>query len=174
MNEFLSLFLHACLLSLLTIGGYATVLPDLHRQLVVERGWLTDAAFAQGVALGQVVPGPNILVMGVLGWLAAGWQGLTACLLGILLPSTLLVWRASRWVRVNQDHPLLRAFQTGSAPLVLGLTLASGWLLARPMLENPRDGLLLLAVVLGSAWRPKGPPLLWLGLGAAWGAFYAA
>ena len=102
--DWLALFLQCCGLSLLTIGGYATVLPDLHRQLVVERGWLGDAAFAQGVALGQVVPGPNILVVGVLGYLGAGWMGLTACLAGILLPSSLLVWRASRWVREQRER----------------------------------------------------------------------
>lgn len=168
--DWLALFLQCCALSLLTIGGYATVLPDLHRQLVVERGWLGDAAFAQGVALGQVVPGPNILVVGVLGYLGAGWMGLTACLAGILLPSSLLVWRASRWVREQREHRLLRAFQLGSAPLVLGLTLASGWLLARPVYEGGPDALLLAAVALGSAWRPKWPPLAWLALGALAGA----
>jgi chromate transporter len=168
-NEFLALFLQCCVLSLLTIGGYATVLPDLQRQLVVERGWLSDAAFAQGVALGQVVPGPNILVVGVLGYLAAGPMGLAACLLGILGPSTLLIWRAGRWVRRHREHPMLRAFQTGSAPLVLGLTLASGWLLARPMLALPSDLLALGAVALGFARWPRSPPLLWLALGATYG-----
>lgn len=157
------------LLSLLSIGGYATVLPDVHRQLVLERGWLDDAGFAQSVALGQSAPGPNIMVIGVLGWMAAGPLGLLACLGGILLPSTLLVWRVSRWARDNGQNPLLRAFQIGTAPLVLGLTLASGWLLARPLLVSERvaGGMLLLGVVAaGSAIRPKWAPLMWIGLGA--------
>ncbi|MBN8504597.1 MAG: chromate transporter [Burkholderiales bacterium] len=169
-TELLSLFLQCCLLSLLTIGGYATVLPDLQRQLVAERGWLSDAGFAQGVALGQVVPGPNILVIGVLGWMAAGAAGLLATLIGILLPSSLLVWRAGSWVRQNRDHRLLLAFQVGSMPLVLGLTLASAWLLAKPMLSQGAGGFALLALIsLGSAWRAKWPPLLWLAVGAAAG-----
>lgn len=160
------------LLSLLTIGGYATVLPEVHRQLVTERGWLSDAAFAQGVALGQSAPGPNIMVIGVLGYLAAGPLGLLACLGGILLPSTLLVWRVSRWARANREHAWLVAFQVGAAPLVLGLTLASGWLLARPVLDSERlvAGVGLLGfVAVGSAWRGKWPPLLWLAIGAACG-----
>lgn len=168
--ELLGLFLQCCLLSLLTIGGYATVLPDLQRQLVAEGAWLSDAAFAQGVALGQVVPGPNILVIGVLGWMAAGAPGLAATLLGILLPSSLLVWRAGAWVRRQREHRLLRAFQVGSMPLVLGLTLASGWLLAKPMLTQGAGGFaLLLLVTVGSAWRAKWPPLLWLAVGAVAG-----
>lgn len=171
-HEFLLLALQFALLSLLSIGGYATVLPDVQRQLVVERGWLSEAGFAQAVALGQSAPGPNIMVIGVLGWMAAGPLGLLACLGGILLPSTLLVWRFSRWAGANREHRLLRAFQIGAAPLVLGLTLASGWLLARPVLDNQRwaSGLLLLAATaIGSAWRPKLPPLAWLAGGALLG-----
>ncbi len=170
--DFALLAAQFALLSLLSIGGYATVLPDVHRQLVVERGWLDDAGFAQAVALGQSAPGPNIMIIGVLGWLAAGPLGLLACLGGILLPSTLLVWRVSRWAGQNRRHPLLLAFQTGAAPLVLGLTLASGWLLARPVLseQRPAAGLLLLAVcAIGSAWRPRLPPLAWLLVGAVLG-----
>lgn len=166
MSPFLDLFLQCALLSLLTIGGYATVLPDLQRQLVDQRHWLSELDFAQGVALGQAIPGPNILVVGVLGWMAAGWPGLLAMLVGILLPSSLLMWRAARWVRERRDHPWLRAFQAGSAPLVLGLTLASAWLLARPMLAGWGDALALVLIAAGSAWRPKSPPLLWLALGA--------
>ncbi len=153
--DFLLLSAQFGLLSLLSIGGYATVLPDAQRYLVGQRGWLDEASFAQAVALGQVAPGPNILIFGVLGWMAAGWPGLIACLGGILLPSTLLVWQAGRWARKNREHAMLIAFQTGSAPLVLGLTLASGGLLA--------------VVALGSALRPRWPPLLWLALGAAAG-----
>jgi chromate transporter len=170
--DFLMLAAQFALLSLLSIGGYATVLPDVHRQLVLQRGWLDDAGFAQAVALGQSAPGPNIMVIGVLGWMAAGPLGLLACLGGILLPSTLLVWRVSRWARGNGQHPLLRAFQIGSAPLVLGLTLASGWLLARPLLVSERvaGGVLLLGLVaMGSALKPRWAPLLWIAFGAGAG-----
>lgn len=171
-SDFLLLAAQFALLSLLAVGGVATVLPEAHRQLVVERGWLSEAGFAQAVALGQAAPGPNIIVIAVLGWMAAGWLGLIACLGGILLPSTLLVWRVSRWARRNREQPLLRAFQTGAAPLVLGLTLASGWLLARPVLVSERwaGGLLLLAAcAIGSACRPRLPPLVWLAGGALLG-----
>lgn len=170
--EFAQLAAQFALLSLLSIGGYATVLPDVHRQLVLERGWLSEAGFAQAVALGQSAPGPNILVIGVLGWVAAGPLGLLACLGGILLPSTLLVWRFSRWAGENREHPALLAFQTAAAPVVLGLTFASGCLLALPAWDGPQPlaGLLLLAAVaIGSALRPRLPPLAWLLLGAGLG-----
>ena len=171
-TEFLHLTAQFALLSLLSVGGVSAILADTQRLLVVERGWLSDAGFAQGVALGQAMPGPNILVVAVLGWMAAGPTGLLACLAGVLLPSTLVVWRFSAWARQNRESRMLRAFQLGCAPLVLGLTLAGSVVLARPYLSNDRWlGFGLLAMVaLGSAWRPKIPPLAWLGLGAGLGA----
>ncbi len=170
--EFLHLSAQFALLSLLSVGGVSAILADTHRLLVVERHGLSDAGFAQGVALGQAMPGPNILVVAVLGWMAAGPLGLIACLGGILLPSTLLVWRFSAWARQHRDSRLLRAFQLGCAPLVLGLTLAGCVVLARPYLSEGRwlGFALLAAVALGSAWRPKWPPLAWLAVGAVAGA----
>jgi len=170
--DFLHLSAQFALLSLLSVGGVSAILADTQRLLVVERGWLSDAGFAQGVALGQAMPGPNILVVAVLGWMAAGPLGLLACLGGVMLPSTLLVWRFSAWARRNRHSRGLRAFQLGAAPLVLGLTLAGCVVLARPYLtEGLWLGFALLAVVaVGSAWRPKVPPLVWLALGAGLGA----
>lgn len=167
--EFLGLAAHFALLSLLTVGGYTTVLPEVHRQLVLQRGWLDEAAFSQTVALGQAAPGPNIIVISLLGYAAAGWMGLLACLGGILLPSLLLILRFGRWARAHPEHRGLRSFQQGAAPLVLGLSLASAGLLAQPLLQGLAGLLLFAAVALGSALRPKTLPLLWLAAGAAAG-----
>ena len=171
-TDFLHLAGQFAILSLLSVGGFSAILADAQRLLVVERGWLTDASFAHGVAIGQAAPGPNILVVAVLGWMAAGPLGLIACLGGVLLPSTLLVWRFSAWARHNQDRRLLRAFQAGCAPLVLGLTASGAALLAKPYLSSGEwhSWLLVAAVALGCAWRPRLPPLAWLMLGAGLGA----
>ena len=157
------------LLSLLSIGGVNAILADSQRLLVQHHGLLDEAGFAQAVALGQAAPGPNILVVAVLGWMAAGPLGLLACLGGILLPSTLLVWRFSHWAEANRQHPGLRAFQTGSAPLVLGLTLAGAALVAQPYAHSALAWGWITLVALGSV-RWGGPPLLWLTFGGLLGA----
>jgi chromate transporter len=165
------------LLSLLSVGGYVTVLPDVHRQLVITRGLLDDASFAQAVALGQASPGPNIIVIGVLGYAAAGPWGLVACLGGILLPSTLLVVYAGRWARGHAEHWALRAFKAGTPPLLVGLTAASAWLLALPTVSQslehwPRNlgaVALLAAVAMGCQRWPMLPPVAWLLAGAVAG-----
>lgn len=170
-SELLSVAGQFALLSLLSIGGVNAILADSQRILVLQRGWLDEAGFAQAVALGQAAPGPNIMVVGVLGWMAAGPAGLLACLGGVLLPSTLLVWRYARWAEANRSHPLLLAFQRGCAPLVLGLSLSGAWVLVQPYTQAGWPAWTLVAAVAVGSAGSKLPPLLWLGLGAAGGAF---
>lgn len=141
-----SLFLHFLSLSLLSIGGAISTVPEMHRFLVERTGWLTDTGFTASIALAQAAPGPNILFVAVLGWNVAGLQGAAASMAGIMLPSTVLTLTATRWMREHRSHVAVRAFSAGMMPLTLGLIFATGWLLAHPFLraEDHRWGALAL------------------------------
>jgi len=144
--DLFSLFLHFLTLSLLSIGGAITTVPEMHRFLVDKTGWLTDTGFTASIALAQAAPGPNILFVAVLGWNVAGLAGAAAAMAGIMLPSTALTLTATRWARNNREHIGVRAFAAGMMPLTLGLIIATGWLLALPFLrvEEHRWGTLAL------------------------------
>lgn len=130
-----SLFLHFLVLSPMSIGGAITTVPEMHRFLVDQTGWLTETEFTTSIALAQAAPGPNILFVAVLGWNVAGLAGAAAAMAGIMLPSTLLTLAATRWARANREHIAVRAFSAGMMPLTLGLIIATGWLLALPFLR---------------------------------------
>lgn len=142
-----ALFVHFLMLSLLAIGGAITTAPEMHRYLVGERGWLTDAEFTTSIALAQAAPGPNILFVAVLGWNVAGLPGALASMVGIMLPSTTLVLAATRWGHANKDSRAVRAFKAGVAPLTMGLLLATGWLLAEPFVRAPAHRWATLALI---------------------------
>lgn len=144
--DLLSLFLHFLTLSLLSIGGAISTVPEMHRFLVDKTGWLTDAGFTSSIALAQAAPGPNVLFVAVLGYNVAGLSGAAASMAGIMLPSTVLTLTATRWMRSNRGHVGLRAFSAGMMPMTLGLIIATGWLLALPFVreEAHRWGALLL------------------------------
>src|SRR4029079_12305961 len=127
-----SLFGHCAMLSLLAVGGAITTLPDMHRFIVGEHGWIDDAGFTASVALAQAAPGPNILFVAVLGWNVAGAMGMAATMAGIMLPSTTIALAVTRWGRTRQEAIGVRAFTQGLAPLTLGLLLATGWVLFEP------------------------------------------
>lgn len=146
-NDLGQMFLHFLTLSLLSIGGGITTAPDMHRYLVGERHWLTDAGFTSSIALAQAAPGPNILFVAVLGFNVSGLAGAAAAMLGMMIPSATLVLMATRWARRNREHLGVRAFTVGMTPLTLGLMVATGWLLAAPYLVDDQHRLATLALI---------------------------
>lgn len=171
--ELLALTGHFMLLSLVAVGGAITTASDMHRYVVTEHGWISDAQFTSSIAIAQAAPGPNVLFVAVIGWNVAGVAGLLATLIGTLLPSTVLVLAVSRWAAQRRENLPVRAFVTGMAPLTLGLLLATGWVLAEPFLKQPdqRLGALgLIAVTIAVMLRTKTSPIWLVALGAAVGA----
>ncbi|WP_043005245.1 chromate transporter [Comamonas testosteroni] len=184
--DWLHLLVYFLTLSLMAVGGAITAAPDMHRYLVEGNHWLSETQFTSSIAIAQAAPGPNVLFIALLGWnvgLNAGggtgpaaWGlgalGVAVCMVGILLPSSLLTWQASRWGQRNRDKRGVRAFKQGMAPLVIGLLLATGWLLGSASGSPGRDWklwLLSLACTL-LVWRTR-IHLLWLlAAGAALGA----
>lgn len=171
--DLLSLLGHFMLLSLLAVGGAITTASDMHRYVVVEHGWISDAQFTSSIAIAQAAPGPNVLFVAVIGWNVAGTAGALATLVGTMLPSTLLVLAVSRWAAQRREHPGVRAFTTGMAPLTLGLLLATGWVLADPFVRIPDQrvgALALIAVTIVAMMRFRISPMWLVALGAVVGA----
>ncbi len=132
----LGLFSHFLVLSLLAVGGAITTVPDMHRYIVTDQHWLTDAQFTASIAIAQAAPGPNVLFVAVLGWNVAGPLGTLATMAGILLPSTVLSLWATRWGTQRRETRGVRAFTAGLTPLTIGLLVSTGWVLAEPFLRS--------------------------------------
>ncbi len=183
----LQLHMHFCMLSLLAVGGALAIVPEMHRYLVNDLQLLTEATFSQSVTLAQIAPGPNILLVAVMGWniglqaaggFEMGWAAIGAGLLmalGLLtaavLPSSLLSYFMGKWLQRHQHARSVRAFKSGMLPLVMGLMLSAGWLLQTA--SNPlMDARLLLLCGLSMLIVLKTRiHLLWLMLaGATFGA----
>ena len=140
--ELLGLFAHFLVLSLLAVGGAITTAPDMHRYIVGEHHWITDAQFTTSIAIAQAAPGPNVLFVAVLGWNVAGPLGALATMTGILLPSTALSIYASRWGTARRETRGVRAFTTGLTPLTIGCCV-------RPVGSWPSHTLASLRIGLG-------------------------
>lgn len=84
-------------------------------------------------------------------------------MLGMLLPSTLLTLAASRWAHHNRERRCVRAFKQGMAPVVVGLLLATGWILGISQGATPAHWPLWLLGGVSAllVWRTR-LPLLWL------------
>ncbi len=187
LTNWLGLFLQFLTLSLLAIGGAITVAPDMHRYLVVQQGWMTDAQFTTAIALSQAAPGPNVLFVALLGWQvglqsgggpAGGWTAWALAMLGvvvtmtaILLPSSLLSYHAARWAHRYRERRAARAFRAGLAPVVIALLVATGWLLVASHDQPSRDWPLWLLTATSAVlvWRTRLHLLWMIGAGALLG-----
>lgn len=180
-TDWLSLFIHYLGLSVLSVGGALTSAPEMHRYLVDQQHWLSDAQFSSSVAIAQAAPGPNILFVALLGWnvgLNAGGRavamlGVLITMTGILLPSTTLCCLSARWLHRNRELRAVRAFKQGLGPIVIALLGSAGWILASAN-KNPSTDWrlwLLTAVTALILWRSKIHFLWLLAAGAILGWF---
>ena len=179
-GDWLNVFAQYLTLSLLAVGGAITTAPEMHRYLVEQHSWMTDAQFTASIAIAQAAPGPNVLFVALLGWqlginsggLATGLLGVAITMVGIMLPSTTLAYLAAQWGHRNRDLRAVRAFKRGMSPVVIALLIATGWVLASVNDDPATDWPLWLATAVSTIlmWRTK-IHLLWLlGAGAILGA----
>jgi chromate transporter len=119
-------------LSLLSLGGGNTVLPEIHRQAVSIHGWLTDQQFAGTFAISQGAPGPSTaFIASLIGLKAAGWPGALVAACAMLLPAAAAMYGASlAWERFRAA-PWRVAVEQGLAPISLGLLFAAGLIIVR-------------------------------------------
>lgn len=153
-------------LSLTTIGGGQGLTSEIHRQTVLEHGWLTEQQFLYAFALSRLSPGPGSLMVTLIGWDVAGWAGALAASVAIFLPSSLLLYGLARvWARYR-GRPWQRAVERGLAPVAAGLILAA----SLTVLEAAHGGWLAWIVALASTAVlavTRVSPFLMLGAGAA-------
>ncbi len=113
-------------LSLVSIGGVNVLLPEIRRQVVDVHGWMTDSAFASTFAIANAAPGPNVIVVSLIGWQVAGWSGLVVATLAIMIPSCTLAFFAARVLARWSGSQAVAVIKGALVPLGLGLMLASG------------------------------------------------
>jgi chromate transporter len=126
----LEVFLAFAPLSLVAVGGASAILPEMNRQVVVVHPWVSDAEFASLYALSQMAPGPNAMVVSLIGWRVAGWMGAIVAAIAIVAPSSILAYAVCRLGRRPSVKPWLMLIQAGLAPIAVGLIMASGFIVA--------------------------------------------
>ena len=119
------------LLSVLAIGGGTAVLPEMKSVTIDQLHWLTDEQFRSIYGIGQLAPGPNMLMVAVVGYKVAGPWGAVAAFAGFFLPSSAICFVATRiWNRFT-GSPWKTAIQQAFAPIVVGLMLSGTISIAR-------------------------------------------
>ncbi|HET9902147.1 MAG TPA: chromate transporter [Xanthobacteraceae bacterium] len=125
------LAVHFALLSLLAVGGVNAVVPELHRQAVEVGSWMTSRQFADMFAIAQLAPGPNVMIVTLIGYHVAGLIGALVATVAMCGPSCLVTYLAARTWQRFEEAPWRAAVQAGLVPISVGLIAASAFVLAR-------------------------------------------
>jgi chromate transporter len=129
MNTLMQLAVVYGQMSLLAFGGANAVIPEMQRQVVDVHHWMTAHEFAALFALAQAAPGPNMMVVSLVGWRVAGFWGAIVTTGSVALPSSVLTLAVTGvWYRFK-DASWRKALQAGLLPVTAGLIMASAALL---------------------------------------------
>ena len=162
------LFLEFALLSFVAFGGATALLPEMHRMVVENHHWLDETTFTHLYAIAQAAPGPNVLVVTLIGWKVAGLAGALAATLAMCLPMSVVIYLLiDRWESFAGAR-WQKALSLGVAPLAVGLVFSGATLIAQAAGLAWGGALLVLATVVINL-RSKLNPLWLIAAGALLG-----
>jgi chromate transporter len=156
-------------LSLLSIGGGASLLADMEHQSVAVHGWTTPRQFADLFAISRAAPGPGTMLSALIGWKAAGWAGAVTATVALYLPSSLLVYGAARLWGRWRGSAWHSAVERGLAPIAAGLIVSGGIAVLR---VSAGGAAVWLAAVVATVLLLRWPRLHPLALFTAGGALF--
>jgi chromate transporter len=128
----LQLALYFALLSLVSVGGIPSVMPEMQRIVVDVQGWMSAAEYTQLFAIAQAAPGPNVLVTALIGWKIAGIAGGLVALGAFCGPAAMLAYSIGGFWDRMRDAPWRKVLQRALVPISVGFILSGGYVLATP------------------------------------------
>lgn len=118
------------LMSLLAVGGANSAIPEIHRIVVDGRHWMTDQQFSDVFAISQLSPGPNVLIVTLIGYQVAGVLGAAVATIAMCGPSAVLAYAVGRLFTRSSHASWPGLVQGALVPVSIGLMAASGLILA--------------------------------------------
>jgi chromate transporter len=111
-------------LSLLTIGGGMAAYPEMKVLVVDVHHWLTDAQLVHVYSVGQMSPGPNMMMVATIGQRIAGIPGALVAAFAFFIPTGILTLGVGRLWKRLEKWPWRASIQTGLGPVAIGLAVA--------------------------------------------------
>jgi chromate transporter len=170
MNQIPALIRVFAYLSLLTVGGGMAAFPELKVLTVEVHHWLTFPQLIHLYSVGQMAPGPNMMMIVSIGQWAAGLPGAVVVLIAFFLPTALLAFFIGRvWTRLEK-WPWRKSIQRGLTPVSIGLLLAGCLTMAKGAVTGWMTAAIAL-VVFAILLRSRINPALLVLAGAVVGLF---
>lgn len=163
MNELPALVRVFAYLSLLTVGGGMAAFPEMKTLTVDVHKWLTFPQLVHLYSVGQLAPGPNMMMIVPIGDWAGGPLGSILVLIAFFGPTALLTFLVGRWWIKLETWPWRSSIQQGLAPVSIGLLLAGCFTMAKGAIFGVETAAIAVGVLLILLQTKINPALLVLG-----------
>ncbi len=154
-------------ISLTLFGGGYVVIPALHELFVENLNWLTSAEFADGIAIGQITPGPIFITATFIGYKVAGVTGALLATLAMFTPPAVLTVLLSRFVKILNQSLIVKAAMKGVRAAVIGMIFASAVTIGQTIAPSIVSALIFLVTFFISLKYTISPVYLIIGAGVA-------
>lgn len=154
-------------ISLTLFGGGYVVIPALHELFVENLNWLTSAEFADGIAIGQITPGPIFVTATFIGYKVAGVVGAFLATVAIFTPPAVLTVLLSRFVKILNQSSVVKAAMKGVRAAVIGMIFASAITIGQTITPSVVSAIIFAAIFIISLKYTISPVYLIIASGVA-------
>jgi chromate transporter len=130
-----------------TIGGGLTMIAFIQDQVVGQFGWLTPREFVDGLALGQLTPGPVLMIAAYVGYKLAGLAGAVVAATAAFLPSLVIMLAILPMLDHVRQMAWMKATMRGMSPAVIGVLAVSLVRLSPAAVPDPLALLILIGTI---------------------------
>jgi chromate transporter len=148
MNQIPALIRVFAYLSILTVGGGMAAFPEMKILTVEVHKWLTFPQLIHIYSVGQMYPGPNMMMIVVIGQWAGGFLGALTVLIAFFGPTALLAFLVARGWKRLEKWPWRTSIQQGLAPVSIGLLLAGCFTMAKDAISGVETAAIAVGVLL--------------------------
>jgi chromate transporter len=117
-------------------GSGLAIVPFLYGEVVQTNHWLSDREFLDAVAVAMITPGPVVITVAFIGYLMAGFWGMTIAAVGVFLPVYLLVVIPAPYFRRHRSQPTVKAFVDGVSAAATGAIAGAAYVLGTRSLTD--------------------------------------
>jgi chromate transporter len=172
MGRYFELFRSFFKIGIFTFGGGYAMIPIIEREVITRRGWIEEKEFYDLLTLAQSAPGPISLNTAVfVGYKMYGYRGALSSLLGVVLPSFLILLLVAMFFSQIRQNPIVDAAFRGMQPIVVAIMLAPVLGFTRGMHWSMMSVAAALALVV---WHFEISPIYFLIVGGVAGLAWAA
>lgn len=147
-------------MSVTLFGGGYVFIPAMEKVVVHQMAWMTTREFTEGIAMGQITPGPIMISSVFIGWKVAGLRGAFAAAFSLFVPPAVVMYVAQHFLQRIKANANAEAIFKGVRPGVIGMITASVWTVFSSGQINLMSAVLFVSVLAVSIWKNPEPILL--------------